>query len=366
MSSINLTKDLMMPTSTTQEKPFEAAIEAIINGDVDSLKTLLSQNPNLVQERSSSEHHATLIHYVSANGVEDEKQRTPENILDIAKILLGAGANPEAVADIYGGSDALSLLISSSHPAQAGKQADLVRLFCQHGANPNGINDDGQLLILALSSRHLEAAQALVESGARVDNPIVAAGLGYFDVLQDMMSKPLQTIKDANGNEVSEEDDIKAYAFVTACMAGEREIVEYFVDDGIDINLQAGAEQNTGLHEAAQCNHLGIAQFLLDKDADTNIQNNNGQTALHLAAWNLHTKMVKLLLEHDAALEVVNNWGGTVLDSTVWAIANQHYPPNGWQETLTALINAGADVSKVSPYPTGREDLDNYLAAYMG
>src|ERR1041384_5630377 len=47
---------------------FELAVEAIITGDVTTLKRLLRQNPELVRARSTREHRATLLHYVGANG----------------------------------------------------------------------------------------------------------------------------------------------------------------------------------------------------------------------------------------------------------------------------------------------------------
>src|SRR5262249_60653811 len=50
---------------------FEAAADAITNGDAQTLRTLLAERPGLVQERSTREHRSTLLHYVAANGVED-------------------------------------------------------------------------------------------------------------------------------------------------------------------------------------------------------------------------------------------------------------------------------------------------------
>ncbi len=54
---------------------FELAVEAIITGDVTTLRSLLRANPELIRARSTREHHATLLHYVGANGVEGYRQR---------------------------------------------------------------------------------------------------------------------------------------------------------------------------------------------------------------------------------------------------------------------------------------------------
>jgi hypothetical protein len=64
-----------------------------------------------------SVHGATLLHYVAANGVEDERQRSPGNAPAIAKMLLEAGADPNALCDAYESRcTTLSLLVSSRPP----------------------------------------------------------------------------------------------------------------------------------------------------------------------------------------------------------------------------------------------------------
>ena len=49
------------------------------------------------------EHRSTLLHYVSANGVEDFRQKTPANIVEITRLLLKAGADVNAESESYGG-----------------------------------------------------------------------------------------------------------------------------------------------------------------------------------------------------------------------------------------------------------------------
>src|SRR3982751_797969 len=59
---------------------FEAAVDAIVGGDATRLARLLHEHPALVRARSTRAHRATLLHYVSANGVEDFRQKMPPNI----------------------------------------------------------------------------------------------------------------------------------------------------------------------------------------------------------------------------------------------------------------------------------------------
>jgi hypothetical protein len=80
---------------------FEAAVEAVISGDLAAIRSLLRENPRTWYARSTRRHHATLLHYVGATGVEGGRQKTPENAVEVAKILLDAGAEVDALADMY-------------------------------------------------------------------------------------------------------------------------------------------------------------------------------------------------------------------------------------------------------------------------
>lgn len=100
---------------------FELAIDTLLVGDLDQLKTLVEQHPALLHERSPYGHAATLFHYIGSNGVETRRQQVPLNLPEITRFLLEAGADRNATARLYGGQfDTLSLLTSSAHPYEAG------------------------------------------------------------------------------------------------------------------------------------------------------------------------------------------------------------------------------------------------------
>src|SRR5207244_12396288 len=80
-------------------------------------------------------HRATLLHYVAANGVECYRQKTPQNAVEVATMLLQAGAEVDSVADLYGGQcTTMAMLVSSCHPAQAGVQVALTEGLLGFGA----------------------------------------------------------------------------------------------------------------------------------------------------------------------------------------------------------------------------------------
>src|ERR1700730_755859 len=140
---------------------FESAVEAVIAGDLGTLESLLGKNPELVRARSTRithfdppVHRATLLHYVAANGVEGYRQKTPGNAVEIARALLQAGAEVDALAAMYGGQyTTMSMLVSSSHPAEAGVQVALVETLLDFGAaiEPLGSAKWGSPLMTALA-----------------------------------------------------------------------------------------------------------------------------------------------------------------------------------------------------------------------
>jgi len=125
---------------------FEEAADAIIAGDIPKLRSLLRENPELIRERSTRGHHSPLLHFISANGVEGYRQITPPNIVEVAKVLLDAGAEVEAESEAYGGgSKTLGLVATSAHPRLAGVQIALIDLLLEHGAKMDGGDVDAAL-----------------------------------------------------------------------------------------------------------------------------------------------------------------------------------------------------------------------------
>src|SRR5215469_2707657 len=167
---------------------FESAVEAVIHGYAAELARLLRDNPNLIHARSTRiasfdppRHRATLVHYVGANGIEGYRERTPPNAVQIAKMLLEAGAEPDALADMYGGQHAtMPMLVSSGHVANAGLQIPLIDTLVDYGASVEavGTGDWASPLMTALAFGFCDAAEGLVRRGARIATLAAAAGLG--------------------------------------------------------------------------------------------------------------------------------------------------------------------------------------------
>src|SRR5579862_9025865 len=174
---------------------FELAADAIVSGDAATLERLLRENPELIRARSTREHRATLLHYVSANGVESYRQKTPKNAAQIAEMLIKFGAEVDAEADVYGGgATTLGLVATSVHPERVGVQEELMRVLLDHGAE---INRPG-----CLANGRGKAAEFLANHGARLGLD-TAAGVGRLDLLNSFFheDKTIEQIEspDASG-----------------------------------------------------------------------------------------------------------------------------------------------------------------------
>jgi hypothetical protein len=283
---------------------FEAAVDAVVGGDAAMLAALLGEHPDLVRARSMREHRSTLLHYISANGVEDFRQETPTNIVEIARLLLKCGADVNAESDAYGGGwTALGLTATSCHPENAGVQLALLELLIEHGAVVDGPNERS-VVEACLQNGRGQAAEYLASLGARLSLE-GAAGVGRLDVVktcfqQDGSLKPPATQQQMRDG------------FAWACEFGRTNVVEFLLQRGANVN--------------ARLRH-------------------DGQTGLHWAAYSGHAETVKLLLERGAAVDTKDErYGGTQLGWALygWEKSAARLGRESYYDVVRLLVRAGA------------------------
>jgi ankyrin repeat protein len=261
-------------------------VDAVVAGDADTLRHLLRQHPDLVHARSTRTHHAMLLHYVGANGVEGWRQRTPKNAVRMVELLLDAGAEVDAVADMYrGGCTTLGLVATSIHPKVAGVLRPLIDLLLARGARIDALagGNGSRIVNSCLANGRPEAAGYLARRGAPVDLE-GAAGVGRLDLVRS-----------------------------------------FFTAEGDLTNAATNAQLLDGFTWACEYGHTGVVEFLLDHGvrADDVLPRPHGQTGLHWAAYGGHLETVKALLARKPKLDVRDaSFSGTPLG---WAL-------HGWWE----------------------------------
>ncbi|MFN0068971.1 MAG: ankyrin repeat domain-containing protein [Limisphaerales bacterium] len=287
---------------------FEAAVDAVVAGDLAALEDSLRRSPALVDARSSRTHRATLLHYIGANGVESWRQRTAANAVAIAGALLRAGAEVDALADLYGGATTLGLVATSLHPVRIGVQDDLLNLLLGHGAAvepPRAAGGGRSIVNDCLATGRPGAAELLAARGARLDLE-GAAGVGRLEAVRGFFAA--------------------------------------------DSGLQGGAtpdQMKSGFQWACQYGRTEVVGFLLGRGARAD-EMHRGQTGLHWAAYGGHAEIVRRLLAAGPAVDLPDErFGNTPLG---WALYGRASPPlevGGGRplEVVALLVGAGAAVA---------------------
>jgi hypothetical protein len=228
----------------------------------------------------------------------------------VAEILIEAGADVDAAADMYGGgSTTLGLAATSIHPYAAGVLEPLIALLLEHGAAVDG--PGGRSVVNAcLANGRRRGAELMAGHGARLDLE-GAAGIGRLDLVRSFFNEDGTLKAGVMPAQVNN-------AFAWSCQYGRTSVVDFLLQRGIRID--------------AKLPH-------------------HGQTGLHWAASNAHVDTVKLLLERHAPVDAEDEtWGNTPLGWALhgWNEARRHQPFEDtdarYYEVVALLVDAGAVV----------------------
>ena len=275
-----------------QDLVFREAVQALDNGDIKRLETLLDEHPWLVQYKCYKGElyeegyfsGATLLNHIAGN---PSRCPIPSDIVDITRLLLSRGARDEPPRPKY----TIGLLLTSKQASEAGVALPLMDLLTAAHGTSLDLTDKNILNGPLYNGAHATAL-ALIERGARMDIRHAAA-LGRLDLVQRFF----------NEDPTQHEE-----AFIRACQFG----------------------------------HNSIAEFLLDQGVDPTAQANVGQTGFHYAAHSGQLETVKMLIARKAPLEVKNMYGGTVLGQALWSAYNE--PQKDHLAIIDTLIAAGAQI----------------------
>jgi hypothetical protein len=247
-----LSDRLNLPHHERIEDPvFRRAVDLLDAGDVAGLRAHLEQHPGLTRQHVLFEgrnyfRNPTPLEFIAENPV--RRGKLPDNIVEIAKVILDAGVDQDAL------NETLMLVATGSVSRECGVKAPLIDLLCAHGADPETAKHATAL------HDELEGLEALIRCGARIDLPLAAA-LNHVEDAQRLLPK-------ADG-------ESRHLAFALAAQYGRVEIVRMLLDAGEDPNRHnpvGGHSHCTPLHQAALGGHDELVRLLVERGSRLDIK----------------------------------------------------------------------------------------------
>ncbi|KAL2270538.1 hypothetical protein VTJ83DRAFT_2722 [Remersonia thermophila] len=293
-----------------------------------------------------------------------------DNYSKLAGSLLQRGADSNA-PDIRGQ--------TPLHVAMAaGQDIGIVRLLLGHGADVNARDVDRITPLHYAAAREEMGVQALVERGADV-SAVDAYGCTplHWAVFSDSYESCYGTVKylvgQAGANlEARTRSEAQRTPLELAIAQGEIDIFRALIDGGADIEAR-GPLGRLPLRVAVEMGHEAIVNLLLQMRADFNKPVDERKSrALHVAAENGRESCLKMLIEKGANLEATDNQGQTPLhnaacrenETCLWMLieaganleaqSRKHRTPlqlaarHGKEVSVRMLIDAGANTESLT------------------
>lgn len=268
-------------------------------GDASLIKLLLDKNADVTLQNKNLQ---TALHIAAE-----------EDLNDICKILVEYQPKAETKT--------VNLLSTNSngfaplHIAAVAGKTSLVEYFIKMGVDVNTTSEHGETALhLALNNGNLDLVKLLLSFDADVmaktSNGYTA--LHYASKFGDVNACKL--LMEHQPKLESKKADIYALdicgnsSIFTAASLGNTEVVEYFINLGIDINRKNESER-TILHKAVQENYQELVKLLIRYKADVMAKDDEGNTPLHYAAEYGCLELCQLLIGiHQQAKSPSNIW----------------------------------------------------------
>lgn len=197
--------------------------------------------------------------------------------------------------DNYGNT---ALLVASSN-----NRIKIIYLLLKNGADPNIGNKYAEYpLTEASKNGHLKILKILLENGASFEWKYSYSALskasyyGHIEIVKFLLEK---------GEEINKIDlNKKEYDFIIpllnysiSCFS-KLELIQLFLEYGIDVNSQVSNSLYTSLMTACNSNQYDIINLLLEYNADYNIKDSHGNKAINQVYNRKNYKAVQYLLNH--------------------------------------------------------------------
>ena len=303
---------------------------------------------NNKQHRTVGEKEATMLHLATYLG---------QSL--VVKYLLDKGEDIEALNN-YGQTPLFIAAMKSL--------VDVAKILIKEGAKINATDNEGNIpLSLAAFDGNIESMELLLENGAEIDHknlkgltPMLDAARngrtknvefflqkgidiesmtnkGETALLLAVSNKRFETTKYLIEHGAKKFIKNPKYPLFAACENGYKEIAEYLLEKGADINY-CNSEKKTLLMVASCLKSSETVELLLSKGADMEKKDRLNRTALIYAILNQSSINVQCLVEHGAR---INPESKTEESPIHWAAQSN-------ERILQYLIDNGANVNAIN------------------
>lgn len=384
---------------------------ALVLGDVGRVRAFLEDDPSRIDSPGGPYTDRRPLHYVTYSRFWRRDDETARGLLECARLLLDAGADPDATyTPLDGGERRLSALLGACGCAHF---PEMARLLLARGASP----DDGESLYHSLEFPGLDCFEILLEAGAAtagtnalnhsMDFPdprgtrrLLECGADpdeqtefngaplHWAVSRGREVDRLRLLVDAGADPVlaRRRDDRTPYAvaaqtahlaaadwlesigaatelrpidaFTYACARNDLATARALVARRPDLFAHLSPADVQGVHQLAERGRVEALAAALDAGLPVDVANGAGQTPLHWAAWHGQADVVELLLRRGAALETVEReFGCTPLLWAAHGATNWPAPDGDYPRVVRLLLDAGADVTPTNAWGEGAVSL---------
>ncbi len=264
--------------------------EAAKTGDLDRLKTVLGENPTLVN--SIDEDRMTPLHHAIDSGN-----------LECASLLIDSGADINAVN--YKSDTPL-------HVAAYKGNAEATKLLLKHDADftLREMRDRIPLFLACNWGNDLETVKLLIDAGSDVNDKNSRGELVLVSTLYYGKKEIIDLLIDRGATIPEDEETLRRVLWITASNGMERPF-------NIAVELSKGQDMEwwTGIsiHACARGGSVAITNALISKGANLSEKNIYGVEPLHIAAENGRIELVDFFLSNGAEIDSPSLVGKTAL-----------------------------------------------------
>ncbi len=156
-----------------------------------------------------------------------------------------------------------------------------------------------------------------------------AAKRGDIQTVQDLVQKGVRINEDL--------DEYGATALHWAAVKGHRDIGEFLLNKGANVD-QKNRDGDTPLHLAVAFGHKDLIQLLLSKGANIDERRKEGTTPLHIAVDRDRTDIAELLISKGADMDAQISQGELKGQTPLYRAAGKNFP-----DMVTLLLSKGGN-----------------------